>query len=181
MIESLDEHTPQIAPSAYVASTASVIGQVTIAENASVWYGAVLRGDEDHIRIGQRSNVQDNAVIHTDPEIPVVIGEGVTIAHSVVLHGCIIGNNTLIGMGAIILNGAEIGEDCIVGAGALVPPGKSYPPGSLILGSPARRVRDLSDEERVSIRINAAHYIGTKQRYARRDQSATVSDSAKTD
>lgn len=167
MIESLDAHTPRIDPSAHVAPTAVVIGQVTVAAGASIWYGAVLRGDEELIRIGARSNVQDNAVIHTDPGIDVVIGEGVTIAHAVVLHGCSIGDHCLIGMGAIILNGATIASECIVGAGALVPPGKTFPPGSLILGSPARRVRDLTAAERESIRLNAEHYITCAGRYRR--------------
>ena len=143
----------------YVAETAVIRDKVTIGRDSSVWFGAVIRGDSNTITIGERSNVQDNAVIHTDPTDTVHIGDGVTIGHGAVVHGCTVGDNSLIGMGAIILNGAVIGKDCIVGAGALVPGGAVFGDGLIIIGSPARAVRAMREEEIEANRHNAEHYV----------------------
>src|SRR5829696_2387962 len=140
------DKVPQIAPDAYVAPNATLIGDVTIAEGASVWFGAVLRGDDEAIRIGPRSNVQDNAVIHADIGLPTIVGADVTIGHSAIVHGARIGDGALIGMGSTVLNGAKIGAEAIVGANALVSEGKEFGPRTLILGVPAKAVRELDDE-----------------------------------
>ncbi len=137
-IYQLEDLIPQIAASAWVAPSATVIGRVVMEEGASVWYGAVLRGDNDLIHIGRNSNVQDGSVLHTDSGVPLTLGEGVTVGHQVMLHGCSVGDGSLIGIQAVVLNGAKIGRHCIVGAGALVTEGKEFPDGSLIVGSPAR-------------------------------------------
>jgi carbonic anhydrase/acetyltransferase-like protein (isoleucine patch superfamily) len=141
---SLQGEAPDLAPSdqCYVAETAVVIGKVRIKVGASVWFGAVLRGDNEWIEIGERSNIQDNCTLHTDPGFPLTVGEGCTIGHNAILHGCTIAPNTLIGMGAIVMNGARIGSNCIVGAGALVREGAAVPDNSLVVGSPARKIRD---------------------------------------
>jgi carbonic anhydrase/acetyltransferase-like protein (isoleucine patch superfamily) len=143
----LGEHSPQVHPDAYVAESATVIGQVSLAARASVWFGAVIRGDNEPIRIGAESNVQDGAVLHTDPGFPMVIEDGVSIGHQAMLHGCTIGAGSLIGIQAIVLNGAVIGRDCLVGAGAVVTERKTFPDRSLIVGAPARVLRTLSDED----------------------------------
>ncbi|MBP6899613.1 MAG: gamma carbonic anhydrase family protein [Burkholderiaceae bacterium] len=161
----LGDLNPDIHPSAWVAERAEVIGRVTLAENASVWYGAVLRGDNDHIRIGRDSNVQDGSVLHTDHGVPLTVGEGVTIGHQVMLHGCSIGNGSLIGIGSVILNGARIGRHCIVGAGALVTEGKEFPDGVLIVGSPAKVVRELTPEQIERLKLSAAYYVQQQQRH----------------
>ena len=142
-IYQLDDTAPQIAASAWVADSASVIGRVRLAEGASVWYGAVLRGDNDWITLGRDTNIQDGSVLHTDEGKPLTLGERVTVGHQVMLHGCTVGDDTLIGIQAVVLNGAKIGRKCIVGAGALVTEGKEFPDGSLIVGSPAKLVRSL--------------------------------------
>src|SRR5712664_43674 len=129
----------------WVAESASVIGRVRLKADASVWFGSVLRGDNEWIELGERSQIQDNSTLHTDPGFPLVIGENCVIGHNVMLHGCLVGSNSLIGMGAIVLNGAKIGSNCLVGAGALVTEGKSFPDNSLIVGSPARVVRTLDE------------------------------------
>jgi carbonic anhydrase/acetyltransferase-like protein (isoleucine patch superfamily) len=141
---SLHGQDPDLAPAdrCYVAETAMIIGKVRIKIGASVWFGSVLRGDNEWIEIGERSNIQDNCTLHTDPGFPLTVGEGCTIGHNAILHGCSIGNNTLIGMGAIVLNGAEIGANCIVGAGAVVTERKVIPDNALVVGSPARKIRD---------------------------------------
>jgi carbonic anhydrase/acetyltransferase-like protein (isoleucine patch superfamily) len=143
----LGEHSPQVHPDAYVADSATVIGQVSLAAKASVWFGAVIRGDNEPIRIGAESNVQDGAVLHTDPGFPMVIEDGVSVGHQAMLHGCTIGAGSLIGIQAIVLNGAVIGRDCLVGAGAVVTERKTFPARSLIVGAPARVLRTLSDED----------------------------------
>src|SRR5205085_11660266 len=135
------EKRPNIAPDAFVAPNATLIGDVTLGEGASVWFGAVLRGDRDRIEIGARTNVQDNAVVHLDPGSPAIVGAGVTIGHAAIVHGCTVEDNCLIGMGSVILTGARIGRDSIVGAGALVRENEVIPPGSLVVGVPARVVR----------------------------------------
>lgn len=158
MVHRIKNDIPEIHPSAFIAHNAEVAGRVTVAEGASVWFSASVRGDIAQIDIGKNSNVQDGAVVHCDTGIPCVIGEGVTVGHGAIVHSCTIGDNSLIGMGAILLNGAIIGEDSIVGAGALVTSGKVFAPRSMIIGSPAKALRELTDEEVAHNRENALHY-----------------------
>jgi carbonic anhydrase/acetyltransferase-like protein (isoleucine patch superfamily) len=158
-IYQLGERVPKIAASAYVAPSAAVMGTVELAENGSVWFGAVLRGDNDPILIGINSNVQDGAVLHTDEGIPLTIGTDVTIGHLAMLHGCTVGDGTLIGIQAVILNGAVIGKNCLVGAGAIVTERKEFPDGSMIIGAPAKLVRPLRPEEIERLQGNAAIYV----------------------
>ena len=165
-IYQLDDDLPEVHPSAWVADSAQVMGRVQLAENASVWYGAVLRGDNDRISVGRDSNVQDGSVLHTDHGSPLVIGEGVTIGHQVMLHGCHIGDFSLVGIGSVILNGARIGRNSIVGAGALVTEGKEFPDGVLIVGAPAKVVRALTDEQIARLQASAAHYVLQQRRHA---------------
>ena len=161
----LGEHIPQIHETAHIADSADVIGQVEMAEDSSVWYGVVVRADTDRIRIGRGSNIQDNSVLHTDAGIELVIGENVTVGHQCMLHGCSIGDGSLIGIGAIVLNRARIGRHCVVGAGALVTEGKEFPDGSMILGSPAKVVRPLTEAEIESNRESAREYCHQADRY----------------
>jgi carbonic anhydrase/acetyltransferase-like protein (isoleucine patch superfamily) len=158
-IYQLGERIPKIAASAYVAPTAAVMGTVELAEHSSVWFGAVLRGDNDPIRVGANSNVQDGAILHTDVGVPLTIGANVTIGHQVMLHGCTIGDGSLIGIQAVVLNGAIIGRNCLVGAGAIVTERKEFPEGSMIIGAPAKLVRPLRPEELERLRENAAIYV----------------------
>jgi len=150
----------------WIAENATVIGRVRLKSDASVWFGAVLRGDNEWIELGARSQIQDNATLHTDPGFPLTIGENCVIGHNVVLHGCTIGANSLIGMGAIMLNGAKIGRNCLVGAGALVTEGKEFPDNALIVGAPARAVRTLDDRTREGIARGADIYVRRWQQYA---------------
>lgn len=150
---------PQIADSAWVAPGAYVVGKVHLGEESSVWYGAVLRGDTEPIRVGSRTNIQDGCVLHADPGYPAVVGEGCVVGHRAVVHGCEIGDNCLIGMSATILNGAKIGEGSIVAAGAVVPEGKEYPPRSLIVGVPAKRIREVTEEQTKDITRGAREYV----------------------
>ena len=161
----LDDDIPRIADTAWVADSAQVIGRVELQEGASVWFGAVLRGDNEWITVGRGSNVQDGSVLHTDMGCPLTIGEDVTIGHQVMLHGCSIGDGSLIGIQAVVLNNAKIGRNCLVGAGALVTEGKEFPDGSLIMGSPARVVKQLSPEQFERIRYGAVHYVENAARY----------------
>ena len=158
MIHIIGERVPDISPEAWVAPSADVIGTVRLAARASVWFNAVLRGDNDWIDIGEGSNVQDGSVLHTDPGIPLVVGAGVTIGHKVLLHACTIGDGSLIGNGAIVLDGAVIGRGCVVAAGALVPPGRVIPDGVVVMGSPAQVARELKDEDRLRILRGAEVY-----------------------
>jgi carbonic anhydrase/acetyltransferase-like protein (isoleucine patch superfamily) len=151
----------------WIADTAAVIGRVRLLTDASVWFGSVLRGDNEWIELGERSQIQDNATLHTDPGFPIVIGRDCVIGHNVVLHGCSVADNSLIGMGAIVLNGAKIGRQCLVGAGALVTEGKEFPDGSLIVGAPARVLRPLDDKATADIRRAADVYVRRWQRYAK--------------
>jgi carbonic anhydrase/acetyltransferase-like protein (isoleucine patch superfamily) len=151
----------------WIAETAVLIGRVRLRRDASVWFGAVLRGDNEWIELGERSQIQDNATLHTDPGFPMTIGANCVIGHSVILHGCTIGENSLIGMGAILLNGAKIGAGSLVGAGALVTEGKSFPDGSLIVGSPAKAVRTLDDKARAMIKGGADIYVRRWRQYAK--------------
>lgn len=157
---------PQIAPDAWVAPTADLIGDVHLAELASVWFGAVIRADNTPIVVGARTNVQDGAMLHSDPGAPCTLGEDVTVGHHAILHGCTIGDRTLIGMGATILNRAVIGEDCLVGAGALVTEGKTFPPGHLIVGSPAKAIRLLNDMQKAMLKASATLYAAKQRDYA---------------
>ncbi|MEX3955395.1 carbonic anhydrase/acetyltransferase-like protein (isoleucine patch superfamily) [Trinickia symbiotica] len=155
----LGEHAPTIHESVFVADTATIIGQVTLDENASVWFGAAIRGDNEPIAVGAGSNIQEGAVLHTDPGYPLVIETNVTVGHQAMLHGCTIRDGALIGIQAIVLNGAVIGRNCLVGAGAVVTEGKVFPDRSLILGAPAKVVRQLTDEEVARLESNAAGYV----------------------
>lgn len=150
----------------WVAPNAVVLGRVAIEEEASVWFGAVLRGDNELIRIGTRSNVQDGCVLHTDPGYPLTIGPDCTIGHMVMLHGCTIGRGSLIGIGSIILNGATIGDECLIGANTLIPEGKTIPPRSMVLGSPGKIVRELTDEDVQRFGGAAGRYVANAKRYA---------------
>ena len=153
------EAFPEVAPSAWIAPGAYVIGAVHLGEESSVWYGAVLRGDTEPIRVGTRTNIQDGCVLHADPGYPAVIGDDCVIGHKAILHGCRIEKGCLVGMGATILNGARIGEGSIVAAGALVPENKEYPPHSLIVGIPAKRAKDVSEEQTQDIARGVSEYV----------------------
>ena len=152
---------------AFVAADAHVIGRVTLGPDTGIWFGCVLRGDNERITIGARTNVQEHCVMHTDMGFPLTIGEGCTIGHRAMLHGCTIGDNSLIGIGAIVLNGAKIGNNCLVGAGALVTEGKEFPDGSLIVGAPARAVRALDENAVEKLRWSAGHYVENAHRFAK--------------
>ena len=167
-IYELDGKAPQLGPGAWVADSAQVIGNVELAADASVWFGVVIRGDNDPIRIGRNSNIQDQACLHSDAGVPLTIGDTVTVGHQVMLHGCTIGDNTLIGIQAVILNRAKIGRNCIVGAGSVVTEGKEFPDYSLILGAPARVVRALDPETITKANQAAADgYVANAKRFAR--------------
>lgn len=161
----LGDHTPQVHSTAWIAASAEVIGRVALAENVSVWFGAVIRGDVEDIRIGRNSNIQDNSVLHADAGQPLVIGENVTVGHQVMLHGCTVGDGALIGIRAVVLNGAQIGRNCIVAAGAVVTEGKTFPDGSLILGAPAKVVREVTAEQILGMQAGAAHYVENARRF----------------
>ena len=149
----------------WVAPNAAVIGDVTLKKNASVWFGAILRGDNDPIILGANSNIQDNSVCHTDDGMPLAIGDNVTVGHKVILHSCTIGNNSLIGMGSTVLNKAKIGNNCLVGANSLVTEEKEFPDNSLIVGSPAKVKRELTDMEKKIIELSSLHYVENMKRY----------------
>ena len=163
----LDGKSPQLGDGAWVADSAQVIGNVELAEGASIWFGCVLRGDNETIRIGRNSNVQDLSMLHSDLGVPLTIGENVTIGHQVMLHGCTIGDNSLIGIEAVVLNNAKIGRNCIVGAGSVVTEGKEFPDNSLIFGSPAKVMRTLDDAAVARLKANADHYVHNAQRFAK--------------
>ncbi|QIO05168.1 gamma carbonic anhydrase family protein [Acinetobacter shaoyimingii] len=161
MMYSFQGHSPkalQLPFDGWVADTATVIGQVEFGQQVSVWFGAVIRGDNSKIRIGNYSNVQENAVLHTDPGIDLIVGDYVTIGHQAMLHGCTIGDNSLIGINAVILNNAVIGKNCIIGANALIPEGKVIPDNSLVMGSPGKVVKTLDDQAEVMLKMSAMHY-----------------------
>ena len=164
-IYELDQIAPRVAASAWVADSAQVMGNVELAEDSSVWFGAIIRGDTETIRIGRGSNIQDASVLHADIGKPLTVGENVTVGHQVMLHGCTIGDGSLIGIGAIVLNGAKIGKGCIVGAGSLVTEGKEFPDGSMIIGSPAKVVRELTPEQQAGLKLSALHYIENANRF----------------
>ncbi len=151
---------------AWIAPNAVVVGNVILEDDASVWFNTVIRGDNEPIRIGARSNVQDGCVLHTDPGFPMLIGEDCTVGHMVMLHGCRIGRGSLIGIGAIILNGAEIGDDCLIGAGALIPEGKKIPARSVVMGAPGKIIREVTDADITRMRAGATSYQRNWKRYA---------------
>mgnify|MGYP000585418439 CR=1 FL=1 len=161
----LDGVAPEVAESAWIADSAQVMGRVSIGPDASVWFGTVVRGDTESITIGEGSNIQDASVLHADQGKPLVVGRNVTVGHQVMLHGCTIGDESLIGIGAVVLNGARIGKNCLVGAGSLVTEGKEFPDGSMIIGSPAKAIRQLSPEQIEGLRQSAKHYIDNARRF----------------
>ncbi len=151
----------------FIADSASVIGSVVMHQNASIWFGAVLRGDNDVITIGENSNVQDLSVLHVDPGFPLTIGKNVTVGHKVMLHGCEIGDNTLVGINSVILNGAKIGKNCLIGANSLISENKVIPDGSLVMGSPGKVVKQLSEDQMKGLEMSALHYVENFKRYKR--------------
>ncbi|MFC3180418.1 gamma carbonic anhydrase family protein [Cypionkella sinensis] len=167
MIYSLDGISPEIGPEAWVADSAVLIGKVVLEEAANIWFGAVLRGDNEEIRVGRGSNVQENAVLHTDMGYPLIIGADCTIGHKAMLHGCVIGAGSLIGMGATVLNGAKIGKGCLIGAGALITEGKEIPDGSLVMGAPGKVVRQLDGEAQARLHKSAEGYRANARRFAK--------------
>ena len=161
----LGDKSPQLGKDAWIADNATVIGDVRLGDKASIWFGAVARGDNDPITIGANSNIQDGSVLHTDEGVPMNIGANVTVGHLVMLHGCTVGENSLIGIKSVILNRAVIGKNCIIGANSLIPEGKVIPDRSLVMGSPGKVVRELSDEEVGRLQASADHYAHNAQRY----------------
>ncbi|MGB7286681.1 MAG: gamma carbonic anhydrase family protein [Salaquimonas sp.] len=167
-VYSLDGREPdRKAGFSWIAPSASVIGNVQIGADVGIWFGVVIRGDNDLITIGDRSNIQENCVIHTDPGFPATIGEGCTIGHKAMLHGCTIGNNSLIGMGATILNGARIGNNCLIGAGALITEGKVISDNSLVMGAPGKVIRELDENAIAGLRASAENYVANAKRFAK--------------
>ena len=156
----------ELHPQSWVAPNATLIGKVRLEAGASVWFGAVLRGDNELIHIGENSNVQDGAVMHTDMGSPLTLGTGVTVGHNAMLHGCTVGDYSLVGINAVVLNGARIGKHCIIGANALIAEGKEIPDGSLVVGSPGKVVRELSEQQKKLLEASAAHYVQNARRYA---------------
>ncbi|MCA3253558.1 MAG: gamma carbonic anhydrase family protein [Pseudomonadota bacterium] len=166
-IYQLGDDAPSVAPSAFVADSAAVIGRVAVGEQSSVWFAAVLRGDNEPITIGARTSIQDGAVLHTDPGSPCVVGDDVIVGHQAMLHGCTIGDGSLVGIQAVVLNGARIGKGCLVGAGAVVTEGKEFPDRSLILGAPATAVKTLTEEQVARMQLGAANYVHKTALYRR--------------
>ncbi|MFM7801386.1 MAG: gamma carbonic anhydrase family protein [Limnohabitans sp.] len=164
-IYQLDNHSPDIHPSAWVADSAQVMGAVSLHAHTSVWFNTVIRGDTEIITVGEGSNIQDLSMIHADNQLPVVVGKHVTVGHQVMLHGCTIGDESLIGIAAVVLNGARIGKHCVVGAGSVVTEGKEFPDGCLIMGIPAKVVRELTPAQIEGLRQSAKHYMGNALRF----------------
>ncbi|MFK7965535.1 MAG: gamma carbonic anhydrase family protein [Burkholderiaceae bacterium] len=158
-VYALQEKRPEIHDSAWIADTATVIGEVTLGEQASVWFGVTIRADNAPIHIGNRSNIQENSVLHVDPGFTLTVGDDVTVGHQAMLHGCTVGNGSLIGIQSVVMNGAVIGKNCLVGAGALVTEGKSFPDGSLIVGAPAKVVRPLTEDEIKRLSGSSGNYV----------------------
>ena len=165
MIYALGDRRLETRGEHWIAETAVVVGDVLLEENASIWWGAVLRGDNERITVGRNSNVQDGSVLHTDMGSPLVIGADVTVGHMVMLHGCTIGDGSLVGIGAVVLNNAKIGKNCIIGAKALIPEGKEIPDNSLVMGAPGKIVRELTDTHREMLVQGASHYVENARRY----------------
>ncbi|MDO8266712.1 MAG: gamma carbonic anhydrase family protein [Moraxellaceae bacterium] len=167
MIYSLGDRSLETCGEFFIADNATVIGSVVLEQNVSIWFNAVLRADNDVITIGENSNIQDGSVLHTDIGIPLTIGRNVTVGHKVMLHGCTIGDGSLIGINAVILNGAKIGRHCVIGANALVPEGKEIPDFSVVMGSPGKVVKEVSDAQKVMMEMGALHYVENFKRYQR--------------
>ena len=171
---SLGEDRVQMSDDAWIADTAAVIGKVTLEAGANVWFGAVIRGDVERITVGEHSNVQDGAVMHADSGVPLTLGKGITVGHNAMLHGCTVGDYSLIGINAVVLNGAKIGKHCIIGANSLIPEGKEIPDGSLVMGSPGKVVKTLNDQQKKMLELSAAHYVQNAKRF--RDQLKVQED-----
>ncbi|MGB4343802.1 MAG: gamma carbonic anhydrase family protein [Moraxellaceae bacterium] len=167
MIYSLGDLSLETRGEFFIADNATVIGSVVLEQNVSIWFNAVLRADNDVITIGENSNIQDGSVLHTDVGIPLTIGRNVTVGHKVMLHGCTIGDGSLIGINAVILNGARIGRHCVIGANALIPEGKEIPDFSVVMGSPGKVVKEVSDAQKVMMEMGALHYVENFKRYQR--------------
>ena len=165
MIYDFKKNVPEVHPNAWIASNATIIGKVKLEKNSSIWFNAVLRGDIELITIGENSNIQDGSVLHTDPGYKLNVGKGVTVGHMVMLHGCQIGDDTLIGIGSIILNNAKIGKNCIIGANSLITENKIIPDNSLVVGSPGRIIRKVTKDEIKAIIENAKHYVANSKKY----------------
>lgn len=166
MIYSLGDRKVEIRGEDYwIADNATVLGSVVLENNASVWFNVVIRGDNDVITIGENSNVQDGSVLHTDPGVPLTIGKNVTVGHKVMLHGCTIGDNSLIGINSVVLNGAKIGKNCLIGANSLIPENKEIPDGSLVMGSPGKVVRELTAEQQKGLEASAISYVNNFKRF----------------
>lgn len=161
----LGESRVEADPQSWVAPNATLVGKIRLDAGASVWFGAVLRGDNELIHIGENSNVQDGSVMHTDMGHPLTLGTGVTVGHNAMLHGCTVGDYSLIGINAVVLNGAKIGKHCIIGANSLIPEGKEIPDGSLVMGSPGKVVKTLSDQQKKMLELSAAHYVQNAKRF----------------
>ncbi len=161
-----DKRVTLVGEGHFIAPNAAVIGDVTLHENSSVWFSCVLRGDAERLEVGAGSNIQDGTVIHADPGFPTIVGENVTVGHNAMLHGCTIGDGTLVGINAVVLNGAKVGKACLIGANALVTEGMEIPDGSMVLGSPARIKAHLSEEQQLMLMHNADHYVGNAQRFS---------------
>ena len=158
-VYTVDNKYPEIDESVWIAPNATVIGDVHLARNVSIWWGCTLRADNDPISIGENSNIQDNSVLHTDEGVPLTIGANVTVGHRVILHGCTVGDGCLVGMGAIVMNRAVIGRECLIGAGSVIPEGKEIPERSLVIGTPGRVIRQLTDQDVAGIRASAQSYL----------------------
>jgi carbonic anhydrase/acetyltransferase-like protein (isoleucine patch superfamily) len=165
MIYQLEDAVPQIHASAWVAENATLAGQITLQKDVSIWFNAVLRAEHAPITVGEGSNIQDGSVCHVDPGMPLTIGRSVTVGHKVMLHGCTIGDESLIGINAVILNGAKIGRNCLIGANSLIPEGKEIPDGSLVMGSPGKIVRTLNEAQIEGLKASAMHYVENGRRY----------------
>ncbi|GHT84112.1 gamma carbonic anhydrase family protein [Betaproteobacteria bacterium] len=164
-IYALDEYSPRIGEGCWIAHNATIIGDVSIGRRVNIWYNVVIRGDNDPITIGDDTNIQDGSILHNDKGVPLDIGSWVTVGHMVMLHGCTIGDGTLIGINAVVLNNAIVGKNCLIGANALIPEGKVIPDRSLVVGSPGRVIRELSDDEVAKLHANAHHYVDNASRY----------------
>lgn len=169
MFYELDDRTPELqGEGQFVADNATIIGSVRLMEKASVWFNVVIRGDNELITIGPETNVQDGSVLHTDPGIPLTLGRGVTVGHKVMLHGCEVGDYSLIGINAVVLNGAKIGKHCLIGANTLIPEGMEIPDGSMVVGSPGKIKRELNDSQKKMLEMSAQHYVQNGARYLQR-------------
>lgn len=166
MIIEYQGNYPEIDSSCFIADDATIIGNVELKKNVSIWYGTVIRGDENYISIGENTNIQDNCTIHINDDKPTIIGDNVTVGHGAIVHACTIGNCVLVGMGSIILDNAEIGDNVIIGAGSIIPPGKKIPSNTMVIGSPGKIIRELTEEDRVSLKAIAQHYVKLANKYS---------------